>query len=920
MLLATALVLALSQDVYGIVAGVTEPGRRVELSGTSFSATADATGRFVIRMVPAGVYEMDGRPIHVRAGQTTTARSGRSFSREDLQAESADDVRAALTAAPGVMLRLGSRGIAGAVPLIVRGDGDAQPAVWLDGAPVRHLLSADARPATAHAFSEVSIVTSGASAPFGDSRGGLIGMISDIGGPALRASARLQSDGIYNALEARSGGPLGKLRWSAAVAVIGQRSDYRGAGARGEPAFLRSGIDTIVVSSPGGGPARTDTIFDFEEAPARRDPFTSATLRSMHGRLLYTFGRGASLSLTARVLALDHRLRPGSNIYAPSLHQGELARSRLLVLNWGQPLSRTLALAANASIASEEDAFGPLTPESFEASRDPALGIHLGGLEFTGMERLADVNEDFLKRVRNNVQPFAPFQDSNQLGNFSPGRFNPFGVSAQFLPSAGLDTDLGRARERRFTMRWQLHWTGLSGHHVTAGIDADAAHVNFVASRTLSPIFFEAWSEKPRRTGLFMSDQLRLAGVQIDAGVRLDRYAGNGIASETPGRIFTDPRWVPDTTAAGYAANLATVFEELPASTYVSPRIAASYALTDATMTRFGYSERVELPAYRLLFANRNTDLSFANTSVAFGRVREFEKSSLLELGIRHQRVNHVIDVAIYRQDLVTYGSRFTPVLDPFRNETVTLALVSPLKAAVIGADVLLGWRPAARIETEVAWTFNRQEGLGDHAVQAALGWRPWRGLATRLTARLMTNEHFTRVQNTGSGLLAPGNPFGLSAVPIEPLNASRLPLVKLFDLRVAYGATLGGRRLELFADVRNLLDARSLAAAFAETGTEQNALHREVVLDPIRTALHADAGPFSMPDLSIDLNHDCTSWIRPADCVALQSVERRFGNGDRLFTSAEQETAFGAYYQFLFGPSRFRLTGRTIRLGFELR
>jgi hypothetical protein len=54
-------------------------------------------------------------------------------------------------------------------------------------------------------------------------------------------------------------------------------------------------------------------------------------------------------------------------------------------------------------------------------------------------------------------------------------------------------------------------------------------------------------------------------------------------------------------------------------------------------------------------------------------------------------------------------------------------------------------------------------------------------------------------------------------------------------------------------------------------------------------------------------------------NCVALVRVERRFGNGDQVFTLAEQQATFEAYYRDFFGAWRFSTPGRTIRFGTEL-
>ena len=54
-------------------------------------------------------------------------------------------------------------------------------------------------------------------------------------------------------------------------------------------------------------------------------------------------------------------------------------------------------------------------------------------------------------------------------------------------------------------------------------------------------------------------------------------------------------------------------------------------------------------------------------------------------------------------------------------------------------------------------------------------------------------------------------------------------------------------------------------------------------------------------------------------DCVELKRAEARFGNGDGVYTLAEQTNALNSYYNLFNGPYTFNDLGRQARLGFEL-
>jgi len=48
-------------------------------------------------------------------------------------------------------------------------------------------------------------------------------------------------------------------------------------------------------------------------------------------------------------------------------------------------------------------------------------------------------------------------------------------------------------------------------------------------------------------------------------------------------------------------------------------------------------------------------------------------------------------------------------------------------------------------------------------------------------------------------------------------------------------------------------------------------------------------------------------------------AVERRFGDGNGLYTLTEQQRALNAFYDAFFGAWRFYGPGRTLRFGVEL-
>src|SRR3989442_2960391 len=148
-----------------------------------------------------------------------------------------------------------------------------------------------------------------------------------------------------------------------------------------------------------------------------------------------------------------------------------------------------------------------------------------------------------------------------------------------------------------------------------------------------------------------------------------------------------------------------------------------------------------------------------------------------------------------------------------------------------------------------------------------------------------------------------------------------RPPRSTLFPYTTLFRSQMGGRELRAYADVRNLFNFTNVLGLYAETGAVTNDVFKAKTLDPELTNLGAEASQAGAlnPDGSINLSGNCNTWGSPPNCVALRRVEARFGNGDLLYTPAEQTRVLDTYYNSFFGPWRFYGPSRTVRVGVEL-
>ncbi|HTY07348.1 MAG TPA: hypothetical protein VMC86_12595, partial [Gemmatimonadales bacterium] len=141
--------------------------------------------------------------------------------------------------------------------------------------------------------------------------------------------------------------------------------------------------------------------------------------------------------------------------------------------------------------------------------------------------------------------------------------------------------------------------------------------------------------------------------------------------------------------------------------------------------------------------------------------------------------------------------------------------------------------------------------------------------------------------------------------------------------LRINKGLKLGRFDVTAFADIRNLLNWKNITGLFAETNDVTNSVyqHNVTAAEFVNLANEAGANGSLRADGAVVLGN-CAAWggeAGPVDCVELKRAEARFGNGDGVYTLAEQTNALNSYYNLFSGPYTFNDLPRSVRLGFEL-
>ncbi|MBI1967063.1 MAG: TonB-dependent receptor, partial [Gemmatimonadetes bacterium] len=440
----------------------------------------------------------------------------------------------------------------------------------------------------------------------------------------------------------------------------------------------------------------------------------------------------------------------------------------------------------------------------------------------------------------------------------------------------------------------------------------------------------------------------------------------------------THPNWdqAAATDDAVYASMLAdpAIWTLSVGHKTLSPRLRVSFPVTEQTGFRLSYAHQVQTPDFNTLASGINNDFSYTNTNDQFGQDVTFGKSILFEFGVRHAFSQDVVlDISAYNKDKVSdLAYRILPFVDP-RNPTDTInanVLTNLDFGNSRGVDLRFDWRAANYLSATAVYTFQVAKGtgsdpttylstfarqvsgltgdrtlppeqaqrtdndrthnlVGSMALRLPGDWRKGttlgtigRDVAVVATFRAVSGLPYTRLVNVGDGQTVPFLRFGLGGRSAEPLNASVLPWTRNISMTINKGFRVGRVDVTAYANIQNLFNWKNTTGSYAETGDVVNDKLKEQVLSSEFAGMVSEASDANaiVPGTAADIDlSGCSGWGKPINCESLRRVEARFGDGDGVYTLAEQTKALDTYYNSFFGPQQFNGTPRHIRLGVEL-
>lgn len=692
------------------------------------------------------------------------------------------------------------------------------------------------------------------------------------------------------------------------------------------------------------------------------------TQYNSNAKLNYTFGAGSRISASFLLSGNQNRNQRGDGRTAASDNWTNVA-----TLNWNQVLargaSRSLSIDAYLSYQWNTSLAGRLTTESEAGTRDPAFGILLKKLKFEETPETFPVDSTLLKNfLLNRTTRRIGITDVLNPGQYSAqGGFGgaPDGVGMGTGGNGGNDAGLNWQKENRTIARANLDWQADRYNRVKFGGEYTGYDITSYGGGAASTFLV-----KPYRYNFFFEDRLDLGDVIVVGGVRYDFFHSRAKRWDGFPRISTAPGFTAD--------RLDDFLVQDPSHDYISPAIQVAFPVTEKTNFRLSYRHQAQSPDLGLVLQNSLADIDVGgvNSRSNYGADLDFGKSILFEFGVRHAFSDDmVLDVAAYNKDnLANPSYQYAFPIDPVSGTPTRLLIAQNTDFGnTRGLDLRLDRRIGNYANGSLIYSFQDAKSTGSDPTSYRNFYEPLGAARTPLNATTTTYSRphtiagsfqitlpgdfqegsilGTVLKNTGfytTFRLASGTPYtrcdpnDLGSIgtvsgggcALEPQSASflgaRLPALKELDLRATKNFTVGKFTMTGYLDGRNILNIQNINQVWARTGNISNgALYQQQWEADSATFrsfgqnngfLRASDGALTLPttDAACALSGNGTNSTGP-QCFHYRRSEQRFGDGDGVYTLAEQRKASNNNRAAGQHISNFAGAGRRLRFGLEV-
>jgi len=355
----------------------------------------------------------------------------------------------------------------------------------------------------------------------------------------------------------------------------------------------------------------------------------------------------------------------------------------------------------------------------------------------------------------------------------------------------------------------------------------------------------------PVNGAVYVQDRLELSDINLNFGLRFDYINPDS-------RAFVDPAGVVFNDSLNAIAS--TSLKKTPTTQQISPRIGASFPVSDATVFHAQYgkfiqeSELIDSYGGVGLMHNIIAGGNYYQTPVGFGLLPE--RTTSYEIGFQQQiGENASFDITTFYKDISDQVQfRLITPDGTVSSARTYYTLVNGDFATSKGVELKVTLRRTNRVEAQLNYTFSSAEGTGSGPNSSAGGATDQHGYTANIPFptsfsqsntgslnidyRFAKNDGGTILQRSGINLLmqfGSGYPYTLETLsqnnlgdarfqePLEPIGYSTTPWTFEVDVRVDKTVTIGSLDAMFYIYVQNLLNKQNAISVFSRTGDPAN-------------------------------------------------------------------------------------------------
>ncbi len=407
-------------------------------------------------------------------------------------------------------------------------------------------------------------------------------------------------------------------------------------------------------------------------------------------------------------------------------------------------------------------------------------------------------------------------------------RANPWGVL-----NAGFATgDIGSRNERSSTyyaVKGDFTWQINRIHQMKTGIDVKQYNVtkNSIYLPWDPNPFLDEYDVDPLVVAAYVQDKMEFEGMIVNAGLRFDMFMPNAYKKVDIYDTSSDP----DTVLAATKLQL-------------SPRLGISHPISEKSVFHFSFGQFFQTPLMNYLYSNLHPD--FARTNDIIGNPDlDAERTTAYEVGFTSALSNQVtMDVTGYYKDIYgLIGTRMVPAVP-----TPFYFYMNADYGNVKGIETSLSFDDKY-FSTSFAYTISYAKGTGSDPREAYylyygdidpetgepigppktpiyLDFDQRHSIKISSYIRVPLSDIVSsKMQTMTIGIIndiASGLPYTATDSKgrrIGDYNGERMPWTWNTDMRIRTGVDLGAVKPLIFCDIKNVLDRKNVTYVYSTTG-----------------------------------------------------------------------------------------------------